>query len=62
MRNAAPLLSVQDCAAHWQVSPQTVRKWIAAGLLRVERLGARVWRITPAEVRRFERTQHPNEM
>ena len=49
-----PLLTVGDVAGEFQVSPRTVRRWIADGDLQVVRIG-RLVRIRPRDRDRFIR-------
>lgn len=49
------LLTITDVAEVLQVSTKTVRRWIANGDLPAHRLG-RQWRIAPAELERFLRS------
>jgi excisionase family DNA binding protein len=37
-----PLLTLQDLAARWQVSPKSVRRIVARGELKVHRIGHRI--------------------
>ncbi|MEQ9640308.1 MAG: helix-turn-helix domain-containing protein [Alphaproteobacteria bacterium] len=48
MHNQEPLLTVVDMAGEFQVSPRTVRRWIADGDLPVVRIGGLV-RIRPRD-------------
>lgn len=44
------LLTIQDVAAHLQVSSHTVRRWLRTGELRGYKIG-RGWRVAPEELR-----------
>ncbi len=46
-------LTITNAAAHFQVSPRTIRNWIKHHLLRAHRYG-RMYRIERLELRRFE--------
>ena len=37
--------SVADAATYYNVSPKTIRRWIAAGTIHAERIGPRLIRI-----------------
>ena len=50
-----PLWTLDDLAAKAQVSRRTVERWVAAGDVEVEHLGARVVRIRPDEAKRVLR-------
>jgi excisionase family DNA binding protein len=46
------LLTIEDVAELFQVSPKTVRRWILAGELAAAKLGNQ-WRIRPRDVDLF---------
>ena len=49
------MLSTAQVAEHYGVNPATVRRWIAAGRLKAERIGDRSWAIDPGELEEFTR-------
>ena len=46
------LLTIEDVAELFQVSPKTVRRWILAGELAAAKLGNQ-WRIANSDAKRF---------
>ena len=49
---ATDLLTVREVAERLKVNPQTVRRWIRAGILPASKVGRRQWRVTGQEVER----------
>lgn len=49
------LLTPTDVARELGVTARTVRGWIASGLLRAERLGPKLWKISRADLEAFRR-------
>jgi hypothetical protein len=49
-----PLLTLQDLAARWQVSPKSVRRIVARGELKVHRIGAQI-RVSPEDAITYEK-------
>ena len=56
---AAELMTVQEVAERLKVTPQTVRRWIRAGLLPASRIGRRQWRVRARDVERREEEPLP---
>ena len=52
MTTPLELLTIDDVAALFQVSPKTVRRWIQAGDLPAAKLGNQ-WRIDVLDAKRF---------
>lgn len=51
------LVPLRVLQVRWNVSRQTLHKWIAGGYLRVVRLSPKVWRVEMREIERFERRE-----
>ncbi|MET0888163.1 MAG: helix-turn-helix domain-containing protein [Mycetocola sp.] len=45
MATASRLGTIQDAAAYWSISTKTVRRYIAQGLIKAERIGPRLIRV-----------------
>jgi len=44
------LLTVRQAAAVMQVRPETILRWINKGVIRANKLGAKLWRIRAADL------------
>jgi excisionase family DNA binding protein len=55
VKGVFPLLCLKAVANHFQVSPETVRRWVRRRLIAAVRAGNRTYRFDPAEVSRFQR-------
>jgi len=49
---ATDLLTVKEVAQRLKVNPQTVRRWIRAGLIPASRVGRRQWRVRGDDMER----------
>ena len=49
------ILRLREVAARWRVNVRTVQKWVAAGRLRVLRLGPKTIRVTEEDLADFIR-------
>ncbi len=56
---ATELLTIREVAERLKVNPQTVRRWIRAGLLPASRIGRRQWRVRMRDVEMREESPLP---
>jgi len=52
-------LTVREVAERLKLNPQTVRRWIRAGLLPASRIGRRQWRVRAQDVEKREGEPSP---
>jgi excisionase family DNA binding protein len=55
----AEFLTVREVAERLKLNPQTVRRWIRAGLLPAYRVGRRQWRVREQDLERHAGPQRP---
>jgi len=56
---ASELLTIKEVADRLKLNPQTVRRWVRAGLLPASRVGRRQWRVREQDLARHAGPQRP---